>query len=248
MIVDVHSHLDDKAFDHDLPQVLERAKKAGVVHIVLNGLNPPNNRKIMELNAKHPLLSVACGIYPIDAVSLGEEDVEAEISWIRQNAKKIIGIGEVGLDYKWTEDRVTQKHVFVRMIKLAKELEKPIIVHSRNAEADVIAILEENGATKVVMHCFSGKRALAARITKNGWYLSIPPNVVRSDHFQTIVKDTSINNLLTETDAPYLGPTKDGRNEPANIVLTIQKIAQIKGFEPKEVEQSLYMNYQRLFL
>ena len=122
-----------------------------------------------------------------------------------------------------------------------------MLVHSRKAEKEVIEILEELNAKKVLMHCFSGKLKLAERIEKNGWYFSIPPVIVHSTHFQEMIKRVSITKLLTETDAPYLGPDKEQRNEPKNVIFVIRKIAEIKGMDEKEVENSIYMNYQHLF-
>lgn len=176
-----------------------------------------------------------------------EIDVDSEIDFIRSNKKHVVAIGEVGLDLKNGKDIDMQKEVFSKMILLAQELDIPIIVHSRKAELECIELLEKHDVKKVIMHCFGGKKALVKRCLLNKWYFSIPPNCVRSEHFQNIIKMASINQLLTETDAPYLGPEPGNRNEPSFVKETIKVIARIKSFEEKEVENNIFMNYQRLF-
>lgn len=259
-LIDAHAHLDHDAFKDDLDAVLQRAEKAGVKAIITNGVNPASNRAVLKLAAAHPIIKPALGIYPVDSLAkemeIGEYpgkpapfDVDEEIEFIRKHKKKIIALGECGLDDHWVKDTLDkQAVVFRKLIMLAIELDKPIIVHSRDAEERTIQELEACGAKKVLMHCFGGGLKLAKRVEKNGWYLSIPPNVVRSMHFQRMVEEININNLLTETDCPYLAPGKDQRNEPAFVAETIKKIAEIKKFDVVETENTIFMNYQRLFL
>ncbi len=256
LLVDMHTHLDSEKFGEDLPDVVERAVNAGLAVMITNGLDPASNRKVLKIaesfNEKYgrKVIRVAIGVYPIDCLKLSGEELDSEIEFIRSNAEKIAAIGEVGIDYHWDkteEGHEKQKKAFIRFIRLAKELDKPIVVHSRDAEKDAIEILEREGCKKVDMHCFGGSIGLAGRVEKNGWYLSIPANLVISGHFQKIVKNAGINSLLTETDAPYLGPERGKRNEPANVALTVKKIADIKGMTPEDTENNIYMNYQRLF-
>jgi len=172
-----------------------------------------------------------------------------EIEFIRANKDKIIALGEVGLDNHWVKDRLKeQQDVFFKFIELAEKIKKPIIVHTRDAEVEAIETIESSKIKKVVMHCFGGNKKLIKHCADNGWSFSIPPSVVRSSHFQYIVDNVNINQLFTETDAPYLAPTKDQRNEPAFVVQAVKKIAEIKGFEEKEVENNIWLNYQKLFL
>ncbi len=247
--VDVHAHLAYKDFEKDLDEVLERAKKAGVVSIIINGLNHENNKQCMELVKKYPgMLKAALGIYPTDAANMCEEEVEEAIDFIEKNAGKIAAIGECGLDYHHLTDmNDPQKSVFRKLISIAKKLDIPIIVHSRRAESDVIEELESNRAKKVVLHCFSGSMDLIKKAAGLGYYFSVPCNVVFSEHFQGLVKVVNINQLLTETDCPYLGPVKGERNEPKNVVGTVKKIAELKGFDAKEVENNILLNYKTLF-
>ncbi len=261
--VDVHTHLDHPKFKDDLNEVIQRAKDVGVKAIIANGVNPLTNRMALELAEKHDIIKAALGIYPVEIFSKENPkaayevndydkkslDVDAEIEFIKKNKDKIIALGEVGLDNHWVKDRLKeQKEVFIKFIELAEKLKVPIIVHSRDAEQDTIDTIESSTTKKVIMHCFGGNMKLTKKCADNGWSFSIPPSVVRSSHFQSIVNTVNINQLFTETDAPYLAPSKDQRNEPAFVVQAVKKIAELKKFEEKEVENNIWMNYQRMFL
>ncbi|MFH1053252.1 MAG: TatD family hydrolase [Candidatus Woesearchaeota archaeon] len=253
MLIDCHNHIDSKQFHKDIDKVLERAKKAGVKAIINNGLLPESNRKTLELASKHDVIKAALGLYPVDVLNLkmSDKDIDDEIDFIQKNKDKIVAVGEIGLDFYWVKEdykRQRQKELFQKMIDLAIEIKKPIIVHSRKAEKETIEIIEKSGIKKVMMHCFCGTIELVKRIEKNGWYLSIPCTVVRSAHFQQVVKEVNINKLLTETDGPYLSPFPRKRNEPANIAVSVKKIAEIKNMDEEETGKNIFMNFQHLFL
>jgi TatD DNase family protein len=249
ILVDVHAHIDYGKFDNDRDRLIENAMKNGVKSIINNGLNPASNRKTLELCKKHAIVKAALGMYPLDGLKLSDDEFEAELEFIENNKSKVIAIGEIGLDYYWQKHTLEeQKKQFVKFLELAKRLNKPVIVHSRDAEEETIRILEQYGMKKVVMHCFGGNVELALRCEKNGWMLSIPCTVLRSSHFQKIVKAVNINNILTETDCPYLAPEPKQRNEPANVIFTVEKIAEIKGMDKEEVANNIFMNYQKMFL
>ena len=258
ILVDAHAHLDHHDFDKDLAEVIERAKAAGIKAIVSNGVNPETNRKTLEIAKRFDIVKPALGIYPPNALDREIKDntyplkpnvfdVDAEIEFIRKNKDKIIAIGEVGLDYESGKPDDDQEDVFELMIDLANEINKPLIVHSRKAEAAVLDTLETNHAKKVLLHCFCGKKSLIKRAVDLGYYFSIPTNIVRAHNFQNMVKIVDISRILTETDAPYLSPFQGKRNEPAFIIETIKKIAEIKGMNKEEVAQNIYMNFQKLF-
>lgn len=244
MYIDVHCHLD---LCKDIEEVIEHARKAGIGVIIANGVDFETNRKILELSRKFNILKAALGIYPIDALKMSDKGINEEIDFIRKNKENIVAIGEVGLDFKESNERKKQKETFLKFINLAKELNKPIIVHSRKAEDDCVEILETAMMKKVIMHCFSGKLKLVKRIAENAWFLSVPGIVSYSSQFQQIVKETPIENLLCETDAPYLHPLREQNNEPANVIFSYKTIAQIKGLDLKEVENKIEKNYKRLF-
>ncbi len=251
LLVDVHAHLDLKQFENDIDEVIDRAKVAGVKAIICNSTTPKSMRETIKISKKYgDIIKLALGIFPTDATKLSKEEIESEIEFIRNHKKQIVAIGEIGLDFHWEKDennRNRQIEIFKKFLSLAKEIDKPIIVHTWDAELKVIEILEEEKMKRVVMHCFSGKMELVKRIESNKWMFSIPANIVFSQHFQNVVKNISINQILTETDAPYLSPIKGQRNEPSNVALTIKKIAEIKGITVEEVENNIFMNYQNVF-
>ena len=244
--IDTHAHLDCEEFKEDIDEVIQRCKDNDLKIIINNGLNPASNRATVELSKKYPIIKRALGLYPLDAIKLSDEEIETEINFIRQQDP--IAIGEIGLDYHWDkENHERQKYIFIKMLKLSKELNIPAIIHSRDAEEDVINILEKERIRKVVIHCFNGNEDLIKKAESLGYYFSIPCIITFVKHFQDMVKTININKILTETDCPLLSPFRGKRNEPINVRETIKKIADIKGFEPKEVENNILLNYKRLF-
>lgn len=259
MLIDVHCHLDHRDFHKDLAAVVERARAAGVKVIITNGINPETNRISLELAKRFDIVRPAMGIYPIDALQnevksmdypmeLKPFDVDEELAFIEQHQQDIVAIGEVGLDFQSGDQKEMQKDVFQKLIELARKLNKPLIVHSRKAETDCVDILQSSSLKKVVLHYFNGNFKLVKRAADNNWYFSIPTNIVRSEHFQKIVKEVDLSRLLTETDAPFLSPFRGERNEPAFVAEVAKKIAEIKGMEEKEVKNNIFLNYERLFL
>jgi TatD DNase family protein len=250
MIVDIHSHLYFPQFEKDLDETIERAKKFGIKTIINSGTDHENNLKVLELSKKYDIIEATLGIYPTTATELSEKELLEEIKFIENNSKNIVGVGEIGLDFKLTseeKEKTKQVNAFKIIINSLKKLEKPFIIHSRKAEKECIEILEELNAKKVVFHCFSGSHKLIKRIEENGWYVSIPANLDKSEHFQGVVEKISINNILTETDAPFLAPKNEERSEPAFIIRTIKKIAQIKKLTEEETQKNIFFNYQQLF-
>ncbi|MBN2142304.1 TatD family hydrolase [Candidatus Woesearchaeota archaeon] len=275
MIVDVHAHLNFDEYKDDLDEVIEANRKAGVVAIVNNGSDVASNRRVLEMAAKYDIIKPSLGVYPVHVAEMSEEELDREFDFIREQIKsrkeqdkkdkdnkgadcRIFAIGEVGLDYKFGDDnphgdkhKEKQRRGFQKFIRLAEETGLPIIVHSRKAELDCIELLEASKIAKhkIVMHCFMGRKHLVKRIIANGWMLSIPCIVNRLQQLRENVEMAPINQLLTETDAPYLTPHKDVlRNEPRFIEEGLKEIAKIKGLTVEETEKLIYQNYQKVFL
>ena len=247
MFIDVHCHLD--MFD-SIGKIVANAKKKDVKLMVAQGTDVESNRKVLEFASNFKEIKAALGIYPINALAMKEADIEKEIKFIKQNRDKIVAIGEVGLDLKDSQVELfdKQQRVFQYFIDLAIELNVPIIVHSRKAELQSIIQLEQSNAKKVIMHCFSGKLLLAKRIAENNWHLSIPTSVKNSEHFQKVIEQTPIEQLLCETDSPYLHPDKLYPNEPCNVTVSYEMIAKLKNLKLKDVEKQLEDSYKKLFL
>jgi TatD DNase family protein len=255
-LYDVHCHLDP-FFYKDVESVIERCRKEKVIAFPA-GIDPFTNRHVLELQLKHPDIIHPClGMYPRDALKKETEgtdatleldyDVDEELGFIEKHKERIVGIGEVGMDFKNGTDPLEQERVFRKVIGLAMKLKKPLIVHSRKAEQKVIEILEEYKYRKIVMHCFYGNHALVKRIRDNNWYFSIPTNVVKDEHFQKVVKETPLRLLLTETDSPFLSPFKDVPNEPSFIKESIKKMAELKSLTEEDVATLLKRNVNYLF-
>ncbi len=244
MYIDVHCHLD---LCKDIDKAVESARKKNVGIIIANGINIDTNRKVLSLMEKFDIVRTALGIYPIDALKMSVKGIDEEIAFIRRNREKIVAIGEVGLDFKESEERKKQEEIFSRFVKLSKEINKPIIVHSRQAEEKCIEILEREMAKKVVMHCFCGSKKLIKRIIENSWMLSVPTNVNYSTQFQELVKDAPIFSLLCETDSPFLHPLRQRDNSPENVVVSYNKIGEIKNLRLDEVEGKIEGNFKKLF-
>jgi TatD DNase family protein len=246
LLVDVHAHLDLKEFSNDIDEVMERCESKGVKAIICNSVTRESMGQVLSLSKKYPIVKPAFGIYPTHTVEYSEAEFKEVLAWIRKN--KPFAIGETGLDYQEVpeEKRTLAEERFRAQIRLAKGLGVAIIVHSRKAEERTIEVLEEENASKVLMHCFSGRKQLVRRIVQNGWKLSIPANVLRSEHFQMIIKEAPTNALLTETDSPYLAPNVGDRNEPWQVLESLKVIAELKGITLEEASAIVWRNYQDL--
>lgn len=243
--IDVHCHLDLCA---DAKACVQRAREAGVGRIITQGVNIETNRKALRLSIEHNEVKAALGLYPVDALKLSDAKINEEIEFIRRKKSLIVAIGEVGIDFKEDDyEHEKQKYIFRKMIVLAKEMDKPIIVHSRKAEEECIKILEEMQAKGVIMHCFCGKLGLIKRIVSNGWFLTIPTNVKYSQQFQSLAKESPLTQLFCETDSPYLHPDKLKDNEPMNVVESYKILALLKGLPLDDVRAMVWKNYLRVF-
>ena len=263
-LIDVHCHLNHALFKDDLNHVMERAKKAGIQAMLCSGVNPPANREVLKLAEKYPLIKASLGIYPIDALGLAEAetglprqtvpiDLDDEFKFIEMNKEKVTAIGEVGMDFYWAKKEETmekQADNFRKIIRFTIKIKKPIVIHSRKAEEECVQILEQeikNKEIPVIQHCFSGRKSIIRKAASLGHYFSIPPNIVKSHNFQTLVKIVDIKQLLTETDAPWLSAVSGQRNEPAFVLESITKIAEIKGLSIEETAEQVWQNYLRIF-
>lgn len=263
-LVDVHAHLTFDEFKENLSEVLARAKRAGVEMIIVSGIGPKSNREALDLMKKHPkIIKCSFGIYPVDAVAKllkeGKDDVQRELEifdvgeelgWIKEHKEECVAIGEVGLDYKMVveeEAREEQRNILKRIIELAKEIDKPLVIHSRGGEEDVLRILEENNFSNADMHCFTASKKLIKKGVEQGLYFSIPAVITRLEHFKMLAEIVPIEQLLTETDCPYLTPEVGRRSEPMDVKYTIKEIARIKNLSEEEVARRIRENAKKLF-
>jgi len=206
------------------------------------GENISDARLNIELAAKHSMIRPAAGLYP---TILDLEQAEEMLSFIRRERSKLVAIGEVGLDFwvvKEEPQKEIQKEILKGFIKLSKELDLLLNIHSRSAGRHAVAFLLEYGATRVQMHAFDAKASAALPAVEAGFFFSIPPSVVRSRQKQRLVKQLPLSCLLVETDSPVLGPDPKQRNEPANVTISIKAIAELKGIVEDAVAEAVCEN------
>ncbi len=260
-LVDIHCHLNQESFKDNIQEVIERAKKAGVKAIIVSGTNPLANKQVLEMKKIDPIVKVSLGLHPIDALGLsegetgipkpeGKVNLEKEFKFIEDNKDQIIAVGEIGLDYYWDkEHHEEQQEVFRKVLRLAVKLNKPVIIHTWAGEEDCLDILEEEVKDKVpvVLHCFGGRKSLVTRAKELGYYFSVPPSTVRTSNFNTLIKKVPIEQLLTETDAPWQSLIKGEINEPMYVLETVRKIAEIKEISVEEAADKIWQNYVKVF-
>ena len=247
-LVDTHTHLTDARFDTDRDAVLERARAVGVDAIVVVSETLVESHAALALAAAHPgVVHAAAGLFP---TVLDPPQAEAIETLIRARRGDLVAIGEVGLDYwivKEEAEREVQRDILGRFARLSIELDLPLNVHSRSAGHHAIRFLLEAGATRVQMHAFDGKASKAAPAVEAGYFFSVPPSIVRSIQKQKLVKRVPLENLLLETDSPVLGPDRDARNEPANVRVSLDAIAELKCLAVEEVAETMLENTCRLY-
>ncbi|MBI2137794.1 TatD family hydrolase [Candidatus Woesearchaeota archaeon] len=245
-LADVHAHLE--LFDADaLKSAIKRAEEKGVKAVITNSTSPETNRKALQLQQQFKIVRAALGIYPANAAAMSGEELDKELEFMSANSSSFAAFGEIGLDYEETEDRKKQQHAFEEQLEMAKKLGKPAIVHSRKAEAEVVETLISRGCRKAILHAFHGSMKLAKKAADNGFYLSIPSNILRSSHFRKMAEILKFESILTETDTPYLGPYSDRKSEPSYVELSITEIAKIKKTSTEQAAEQIYRNYLKLF-
>jgi TatD DNase family protein len=246
-LVDTHAHLCDTAFDADRAEVLERARGAGIKAIVAVGEDLADAEMNLRLADEYSMIRPAAGLYP---THISMELAEKMREFIRSNRNKIVAIGEVGLDYwivKEEPDKEIQREIFRSFIELGKELALPLNVHSRSAGHYAVSELLNAGASRVQLHAFDGKLSAALPAVEAGFFFSMPPSIVRSEQKQRLAKMLPLSCLLIETDSPVLGPVPQERNEPANAVIAIKVIAELKGIAEEDVAEEIAENTRRLY-
>lgn len=243
---DVHAHLE--LIDAGkLKAAVARAEEAGVRSIITNGVDSATNRKALQLQEEFGIVKAALGIYPVNAAAMEYSAIDTELKFMKENKDLLAALGEIGLDYQETKDRKKQQDAFESQLELARQLRKPVIVHSRGAEQEVVETLLRSGNTEVILHAFHGSMKLVKKAADAGFCFSIPSNIIRSSHFQKMAELLPIENVLTETDAPYLGPEKDGYSEPAYVARTVAKIAELRRQPVQGVADAVYKSYRKMF-
>jgi len=256
LLVDSHAHIDVRLYDKDRDQVLARAREAGVAAVVNAGYDLDSSGASIRLAERYAGVFVALGFHPHSAAKMGDGDVE-RLAELAQHPK-VVAIGETGLDfYRNLSPREEQIEAFNRQLELAQRLELPVIIHCRNAQEEVLSILEEwagrsKGASQPlgVLHCFSGDLGLAQRYIEMGFLLSIAgPVTYSSSHALEIALNIPLEKLLIETDCPFLTPHphRGKRNEPSYLSFVVEKIGEIRGMPSDLIAEHTTENAIQLF-
>lgn len=250
MYFDTHAHYDNGAFNEDRLPLLASMPEKGVELIIDPGCDLISSRKAIELAERFDFVYAAVGWHPEDIDKLTEEDYRSMESLAQH--KKCVAIGEIGLDYYWdTSQKDVQKALFRRQAELALRLNKPVIVHDREAHADSLDIVCDYPELRGVFHCYSGSVEMAEILLKRGWYLGFDGPITYKNARKAIevLKACPLDRILIETDSPYLSPVpqRGKRNDSGNLKYVVEKIAEVKGMEPETVAKLTAENGRRLF-
>ncbi len=251
VLIDTHTHLDFNQYDADREEVVCRAKQADVAGMVTIGTDLKTSRKAVEIACQFRNVFAAAGIHPHDAGNATEEDF-AELEELYKHPR-VVAIGEVGLDYyrNLTKPEI-QRRVLRRFLQWAREMDKPLIIHTREAEEDILAILRDMSKKgwRGVFHCFPGDLEMAEKVMDMGFYISFTGSITFKNSTATeIAKNIPLERLLVETDCPFMTPVphRGKRNEPANVHYVAQKIAELKQIPFEKVAQYTTRNALELF-
>lgn len=251
MYFDTHAHYDDERFSEDRHEILQSLQREGVSLVVNPGCDVVSTKYAIELAESYPFVYAAAGIHPENCGGCSPEDFAAIFNLCAHD--KVVAIGEIGLDYYWDENppRDFQKEVFRTQLKMACDLNLPVIIHDRDAHADCLSIVSEFPGLNGVFHCFSGSAEMAEILLKRGWYLGFDGPVTYKNAKKAIevLELCPLDRLLLETDSPYLSPVprRGERNDSRNLRYIAEKIAEIKNCKPEEVARAGYENGKRLF-
>lgn len=253
MLFDSHAHLNDERFDEDRDELIASLKEKGVDLVVNPGADIETSKSAIELAKKYDFIYAAVGVHPHDVGELHEDAIDT-LRELALSDKKVVAIGEIGLDYFYDNSpREIQKEWFKKQILLANELKLPIIIHDRDAHGDTFDIIKEYKSDDIgcVLHCYSGSVELAKEYIKMGCYISIPGTVTfkNARKVREVVREISLDHMFIETDSPYMAPEphRGKRNDPSLVQFVADKIAQEKGISYEEVCQKTKENAIKFF-
>ena len=249
MLTDTHCHLYYEELFKDLAGVLDRAHEQGVNRFICVGTNIQDSKKSLSITDSHENIFASTGIHPHDAKDVSESFIDDIYNLMEYDS--MVAIGEIGLDYfRNISDPEIQKEIFVSQMKIAQDLDKPVIIHSRDADEDLIQIVSEYSSVIGVAHCFSSTLETAQAFLELGYYISFSGNITfNNSHLPEVVKSIPLDRVMVETDSPFLSPEPErGKgNEPSRIVHTVSKLSEIYGITYEEIAKHTNDNTTELF-
>lgn len=250
MYFESHAHYDDGRFKNDREEILNLLPSCGIDYVINVGCDMKSSRESIKMAEKYDYIYAAVGVHPHNAENMKESDLDE----IRQmsNHKKVVAIGEIGLDFYYDNSpRDVQRYWFKRQLEIVKELNKPVIIHSRDASQETFDIIKESGVKKGVIHCYSGSAQMAMDYVKMGFYIGVGGVVTFSNakKLVEVVEAIQLEQILIETDSPYLSPipNRGKRNDSRNLQFVVEKIAKIKDISPEKVANITKLNAKQLF-
>jgi len=242
-MIDIHAHLCYPQFGKDIEKVVEKAKEE-IDGIIVSSARLDEGKKVLELVKKHPgFLFATLGYHPTEGT-----DPDGVLKLIEENHDSIVGVGEAGLDYHWEEDlkkRDQQKIIFARFIAAAERHRLPLVIHSWDAEPDCFMMVKDR-KVPCIFHCYSGSIELAKMIVDRGFWISFSTQICFSKHHRKLIKSIPLENILLETDSPFLGPERH-TNMPWNIKLSAEKMAKEKGIPTETILETAKENAIKVF-
>ncbi len=250
MYFESHAHLDDKRFREDREELLGLLPSCGIDYVVNVGCDVKSSKQSILLAERYDYIFASVGIHPHELYDMSSQTIE-ELRRLSQH-KKVVAIGEIGLDYYYdTHPRELQQFWFRQQLRLAEFVNKPVIIHSRDASQETFDIMSTSNVRKGVIHCYSGSAPMAVEYTKMGFYIGIGGVVTfpNAKKMVEVVEAIPLEKILIETDSPYLAPTpnRGKRNDPRNLEYIVTKIAEIKNISPENVANITSKNSQNLF-
>lgn len=250
-IIDTHCHLNDEELIENVDEIIEECRRQNVDKMICVGYDMESSIKAVELANKYEEVYAAVGIHP-DNASMYNDEVEEQLRKLALENKKVVAIGEIGLDYYWDKaSHDIQKSVFASQIELAKSLDLPIIVHNREAMMDTHEVTSKYVPIQGVMHCYSGSVMMAESFMKQGFYISLagPVTFKNAKVPKEVAKEVPLNKLLVETDCPYLTPHpyRGKKNYPYYVRLVAEEVASLKDISINELERAEAENVRNLF-
>lgn len=249
---DSHAHYNDEKFEEDKEKLIKDIYEDGITKMVTVGYDLESSKKAIEIANQYEFMYATCGISPNDVQNVDIDDQILDLSGLLDN-KKIVAIGEIGLDYYWNkENKGLQKEYFIKQIELANRFELPIVIHSRDAIYDTIEILKQNEVNKKgIFHCCMQNSYLIQEALKLGFYISFAGSITfkNAKHAEEVIKLVPLERLLIETDSPYLAPEpkRGTRNDSRNVKFVAKKIAEVKQIDIEEIAKITYENAQKIF-